>query len=185
MNIFTTENISKYNTKNRTVGVGEYILRNGVWSMNIRPEPFYKNYGEESYILRNEFKSNTQYILDLWIDADDCILNGSYFECGLRLNYTDGTQNKSAITRGGDNKGWQHIVYVTDSSKSVRDIDVWYYSSLNVYYRLDSYIMPLSNQSNISKAGVINSAEIIEYIDNLDNAKIGKGYILSNQFYEV
>jgi hypothetical protein len=30
-NIFTTENIAKYNTKGRTVGVGEYVLRNGVW----------------------------------------------------------------------------------------------------------------------------------------------------------
>ena len=56
-NIFTTENVAKYNTKGRTAGIGEYVLRNGFWSMDIRPEPFYRNYTDtsgnyESYILR-------------------------------------------------------------------------------------------------------------------------------------
>jgi len=184
-NIFTTENIAKYNTKGRTVGVGEYVLRNGVWSMDIRPEPFYKNYGSDSYILRDEFKPNTQYLVDLWIDADDTKYGGNYVACGLTLYYTDGTANATAVVTGADNKGFQHKVFVTDASKSVRDFNVYFYTSTPVYYRADSRVVPLSNQSNVYKTGIAQSTEFTEYINGLDNVKIGKGYMLSNQFYEV
>jgi hypothetical protein len=184
-NIFTTENVAKYNTKPRYVGVGEYVLRNGIWAMDIRPEPFYKNYGDESYILRNEFIANTQYIIDLWIDGDDCIYDGVCRPCGLRLYYTDGTYNDSAVITGASNKGFQHVQYVTDKSKSVRDFDAYYWTSTPVYYRADSRVIPLSNQSNINKQGIAQSTEMTEYINGLDNSKIGKGYMLSNQFYEL
>ena len=185
MNIFTNENISKYNTKPRYAGVGEYVRRNGVWAMDIRPEPFYKNYGEESYILRNEFISNTQYLIDLWIDADDVIYDGVYRACGLRLYYTDGTYDDSAVVTGASGRGFQHIQYVTNKSKSVRDFNVYYSTSISVYYRADSRIIPLSNTSSINKCGVTDSTEFTEYIDGLDNAKIGKGYILAKQLYEL
>jgi len=41
MNILTTENLAKYNTKNWFGGVGEWVNRNGIWAMDIRPAPFY------------------------------------------------------------------------------------------------------------------------------------------------
>lgn len=67
MNIFTKENFSKYNTKSRTAGIGEWSLRNGVWSMDVRPEPFYKNsYAStgSSGVLYDEFKPDTRYVFD-------------------------------------------------------------------------------------------------------------------------
>ena len=184
MNIFTTENIAKYNTKGATSGVGEYVLRNGVWTMNIKPAPFYQNFGTSSYILKDEFVANTQYIIDFWIDTDDVIYNDKNIIGGIRLWYTDDTKNESAMVIGG-NKGFQHIRYVTDITKSVSRLQVYYGTNSPVYYRADSRVVPLSNQSNVYKTGIAYSTEFTEYVNGLDNAKIGKGYMLSNQFYEL
>jgi hypothetical protein len=183
-NIFTTENISKYNTKGRTSGVGEYVKRNNAWSMNIRPEPFYKNYGDDSYILRNDFLPDTQYIVNLWIDGDDVISSDSYRVCGMTLYYTDGSSKACTIV-GGDGVGFQHINFATDKTKSVRDLNVYYYMNAPVYYRLDSYIAPLQdNISKVNKSGIISTGDIFES-QIITNASFGKEYIQSNQFIEI
>lgn len=190
MNIFTTENIAKYNTKNRTAGVGEYVLRNGFYSMDIRPEPFYQNFTDAnnnkiSYILRNEFLPNTQYIIDLWIDGDDVVYNGNNVACGLTLYYTDGSTNTTTVITGGS-RGFQHKKYVTASGKSVRDFNVYYYTSSPVYYRADSYIIPLiTNTTKIDKKGIFHTSDIIQRQEYLTPPmSLGKEYILANNFYE-
>lgn len=187
MNIFTTENIAKYNTKPRYAGVGEYVLRNGVWAMDIRPEPFYQNYGTgDSRILSEEFQPNTQYIIDLWIDADDCKYNGNYVPGGLTLYYTDNTSVGTAVVTGADNKGFQHIQFVTDPTKSVQKFVGYYYTSTPMYYRADSFVTPLANTTSVTKQGIITSGEFNEQITTPSNfsAKFGKGYIEVNEFIE-
>lgn len=184
-NIFTTENVAKYNTRSYSSGVGEYVLRNGVWAMDIRPAPFYKNYGEESYILRNEFAPNTQYIIDLWIDGDDTIYNGNNVACGLTLYYTDGTYNSTAVITGGSGIGFQHRVFVTDASKSVRDFNVYYYTSTPVYYRADSYVVPLTNNTNVTKNGILTSGDFTERAVATYPTKLGNGYVLANELIEI
>ena len=185
-NIFTTENVAKYNTKPRYAGVGEYVLRNGYWAMDIRPEPFYQNYGTgDSRLLQDEIIPDTQYIIDLWIDGDDTKYNGNYVACGLNLKYTDGTSTNLIVT-GADNKGFQHVNLVTDSTKSVKKFEVYYYTSTPVYYRADSYISPLSNKMSVSKQGIITTDIVNErYERSSDPVKFGKGYILSNEIIEI
>jgi hypothetical protein len=188
MNIFTTENIAKYNTKPRYAGVGEYVLRNGVWAMDIRPEPFYQNYGTgDSRLLSEEFQPNTQYIVDLWIDADDCKSSGNYVACGLTLVYTDNTTKADAVVTGADGKGFQHVQYVTDPAKSVQKFTVYYYTSTPVYYRADSFVSPLSNTTSVGKNGIITSGEFNEQITTPSDfsVKFGKGYIEANEFIEI
>ena len=187
-NIFTTENVSRYNTRGSTTGVGEYRLRNGYWSMDIRPAPFYQNYGtDDSRLLQDEFVANTQYIFDLWIDTDDVIYNGNNVPGGLSLIYTDDTSDSTNMVFTGGNKGFQHANFVSDPAKSVKKLVVYYYTSTPVYYRADSYIAPLSNSNNISKSGIIKSS-IINERDVMDpdlQVKLGKGYILSNNIIEI
>ena len=187
MNIFTTENIAKYNTKGATAGIGEYTLRNGYWSMDIRPAPFWQNYEtSKSTLLKDDFLPNTQYIIDLWIDGDDVIYNGSNVACGLQLYYTDGTSNASAVITGG-NKGFQHVQYVTNQNLSIDRLGVYYYVSQPVYYRADSFITPLYNTTAINKTGIINSGEIKEQsiLTNNFSTKLGKGYINANNIIEI
>lgn len=185
-NIFTTENISKYNTRGSTSGVGEYVLRNGYWAMNIRPAPFYQNYGTgDSRLLQDEFVPNTQYIFDLWIDTDDVIYNGNNVPAGLTLVYTDGTKNNSSMVFTGGSKGFQHANFVSDPTKSVKKLEVYYYTNTQAYYRADSYIAPLSNANSITKSGIIKSDIINETINTSTEVKFGKGYLLSNNIIEI
>ena len=182
-NIFTTENIAKYNTKGRNIGVGEYLYRNGTWAINVRPEPFYKNYGDESYYLRNEFSPNTQYLFDFWIDCDDVVYNGNNVAGGFYIRYADNSTNNSFVVTGG-NKGFQHITYITDASKSVKQLEAYYYTSLNVYCRCDSMIIPLVSNSSIHQIGVIDTGYYREIIGST-SARIGTSYIDTAEFVEI
>lgn len=182
MNIFTTENVAKYNTKNATEGIGEYVLRNGVWAMCIKPAPFYGNYeAGKGVLLKSEFEPNTQYIFDLWIDGDDTIYQSEYRRCGFRIHYTDGTNTDDGTVVGGSGVGFQHTKFVTNSSKSVDRIEVYYYTNLPAYYRADSYITPLANTSTILKSGIVQTGEFSE----AQSASIGKGYINAPDFIEI
>ena len=187
MNIFTTENVQKYNTRQSTIGGGEYKLRNGVWAMDIRPGVFYQNYGTgDSRLLSEEFQPNTQYYFDIWIDADDCIYNNNNVPGGLTIHYTDGTTYGGFVVTGANGKGFQHVQYVSDATKSVQKLTVYYYTSTGMYYRADSFITPISNTSSISKQGIVTSSEFNEQITVPQDfsAKVGKGYIEVNEFIE-
>ena len=192
-NIFTQANAMRDNTKNRSVGIGEYVKRNGMWSMNIRPEPFYKNYGTDSYIFKSEIDmyKNYPFYADIWLDVDDVIYNGNNVSGGLSVSYTDGTRTNFAVVIGGqgDNKkGFQHIQFISDKSKVLKAMDVYYYVSLNVYYRLDSFIMPLVEDNlHINKQGIINTNNYVETQDlSLSLSKVWKEfYFLYTRFYRV
>ena len=188
-NIFTTENISKYNTKGATEGVGEYILRNGFWSLRLKPAPFYQNYTIDdtkySWLLKYDFQPNTQYIVDLWIDVDEVVYQEKNVSGGLYLVYTDGSSNATPVIIGG-NMGFQHINFVSDASKSVSHFYVSYYVNKFVYYRADSYVAPLSNTTKINKQGILESSIINERdVISSEPLKYGKGYILSNEIIEI
>ena len=195
MNILTTENLAKYNTKNRTTGIGEWKQRNGIWAMDIRPEPFYQNYTDTdgttklSYILKNEFGSG-QYVFSLWIDSDD-VNNGSgaYSQAGFTLYYNDGTSVSLRVT-GAENKGFQHEYFISDVSKKCDRLNVYYARNLPTYYRYDSFIVPISDVK-FNKTGVINSGFYIEGLTSLTSSthptqsmQIGKYGINAEEFIE-
>lgn len=162
-NIFRYELINPYAKTPNAVGTGEWSLRNGEWAMNIKPAPFHQNWedGTKSAILVNEIQPNTQYVVNLWIDADE-VNNGSgtYSNAGLRVYYTDGT-SQNFYGAGGDGVGFQHRFGLTDASKSISLIYVVYSRNNNTYYRWDSYICPVDKES-IVKEGLIKSTQFIE-----------------------
>ena len=187
MNIFTTENVEKYNTRGSTTGGGEYKLRNGYWAMDIRPAVFYQNYGTgDSRLLQEEFQPNTQYYFDIWLDADDCKYNGNYVPGGLTICYTDGTSDSSSLVFSGDGTGFKHRQCISNPDKSVQKLTVYYYTSTGMYYRADSFITPLANTTNISQQGVLTSGEFNEQITIPSDfsAKLGEGYVEVNKFIE-
>lgn len=172
MNILTTENLAKYNTKNRIVGIGEWHQRNGVWAMDIRPEPFYQNYTDTdgttklSYILKDEFTSG-QYVFSLWIDSDDVNNgSGSYSQAGFTLYYSDETSVSLRVT-GAENKGFQHKFFISDASKKCDRLNVYYARNLPTYYRYDSFIVPVE-QTSFNKNGIIDSGFYIEGLESIN-----------------
>ena len=194
MNILTTENLAKHNTKNAASGVGEWHQRNGVWAMDIRPVPFYRNYVDTdgttyiSYCLRDEITPG-QWIFNLWIDADDVIYNNANRAAGLCVVYADGSSVNLVVT-GGSGVGFQHKYYISDANKTIDRISVYYYASLPTYYRSDSFIVPVS-ETSFGKNGVINSGFYIEDLGSLNNSvsdnlgmSIGKYGINAQEFIE-
>lgn len=180
-NLFRSELIKNYNTKNRGAGIGEDVLRNGVWSMDIRPEPFYQNLeNSQSGILLNEFNSNIQYVIDMWIDVDDVIYNGNNVAAGFTLRYSDNSTESFVFT--GGNKGFQHKKIITPSNKSVLKLEIYYYVSMPVYYRWDSYITPY-NIPKITKQGILNTTNEIEN-KSLTTSLSNGGIIYFNNLYE-
>ena len=180
-NIFTTENIQLFSKFGPVTGTGEWVMRNGIPCMNIRPAPFYKNLDNEttSGILKDYFSNNTSYIIDLWIDTDDVIYNNNNVAGGLTVIYTDGSAE--SFTFVGGNKGFQHKKIITPNTKTIKLLDIYYSVSIDVFYRWDSYITEFTTQ-NINKQGQINVPNLIE---NQDIASFSKGgSIYLNNFYE-
>lgn len=179
-NIFRSELIIPYAKAGYTTGIGEWTTRNGEAAMNISPAPFYKNLdnGTVSGILRNEFIPNTSYIIDLWIDVDEVVYNNNNVAGGLTLKYTDGTSEAFSFTGP---KGWNHKKVITPATKSIKLLDIYYYTSTPVYYRWDSYIAPIT-ASNVNKVGQLDICNIIENQDIASLSKGGSAY--SNNFYE-
>ena len=190
MNILTTENLASHNTKGATSGVGEWVLRNGVWSIAISPAPYYQNYtvdgNKVSYCLKDEFISNTQYYVNLWMDGDDVYTSNAYRSCGLTIYYSDNTYLNMVINSGSDGTGWNHKEAITDASKSVNRVEVYYYTNLPVYYRYDSFIIPLTANAHINKNGVLNCDDVVESMGQM-STRIGKNYMMvgrDGQFIE-
>lgn len=180
-NIFTTENIQPFSKSGPIIGTGEWILRNGIPCMNIRPAPFYKNLDNAtiSGILKGYFTNNTSYIIDLWIDTDDVIYNNNNVAGGLTVVYTDGSTEPFVFV--GGNKGFQHKKIITPNTKTIKLLEIYYYTSLDVFYRWDSYITEFKTQ-NINKQGQINISNLIEN-QNITSFSKG-GSVYTNQIYE-
>lgn len=183
MNIWTSENFAKYKLNNSS-GCGEWIIHNGENAIGLSPARFYSN---STYVkvLEEEFVPNTQYVFNLYLDADQVVYKGNNVYVGIQIHYTDGT--KETLIKKGDQtnlKGWQNIFFVTDITKSVSHITIYYYTSTIVPYRWDSYVGPLQT-AQVEQSGLFNIGTLQSNYNINDTASIQKGGILySNAFYE-
>ena len=169
-------------------GRGELVFHNGYWSLDIEPATFYNSSldPKSAQILKNEFTPNTQYIFDMWIEADNAVSGGANRPEGLIIYYTDGTYGYCCVTGNNSNPlGYQHIVVKTNASKSVSYVNTYYYTSWPTYYRIDSVIVPASDP-NISKQGIITSNNFTETLSGVNKQPgIQRGNIFAEQFYEI
>ena len=180
-NIFTSENIKKYNCKPTvTTGIGEWTTYAGENCINIAPNPFYIS-STATYvkILENEFVPNTQYIVDLWLNTDDTIYQEKNVNGGGYIVYTDGTSKR--IIHEGPNKGYVRYRFKTDTGKSVSHFQVQYYVNIPVHYRWDSFICPVDTVK-INETGQLTPAKLCE---NTDQASFfAGGSVYTNEIIE-
>lgn len=160
----STENLFKVEYINEVSKVDiNWTLRNGEYALILNPTNFYEN-GVYTKVLKGKFLSNTQYKFDLWMDSDEVIYQNVNRPGGLSVVYTDGTN--SAITVTGSlsspKKGFQHMVFYSDINKSVDYVTVYYYVGNNVYYRWDSVIIPIGNETSVNKNGIVKTGQIRE-----------------------
>lgn len=183
MNIWTSENFAKYKLNN-SPGHGEWLQHNGENAISLSPARFYSN-GTFVKIFENEFFPNIQYVFNLYLDTDNITHNNNNAPGGIQIHYTDGTV--VTLNKKGDQtnlKGWQNIFFITDITKSVSHITIYYYVGLAVPYRWDSYVGPLQ-VANVEQSGLFNAGTLINNYDINDTASIQNGGILySNTFYE-
>ena len=160
----STENLFKVEYINEVSKLDiNWTLRNGEYALILNPTNFYEN-GVYIKVLKGKFLSNTQYKFDLWMDSDEVIYQNVNRPGGLSVVYTDGTN--SAITVTGSlsspKKGFQHMVFYSDINKSVDYVTVYYYVGNNVYYRWDSVIIPIGNETSVNKNGIVKTGQIRE-----------------------
>ena len=160
----STENLFKVEYINEVSKLDiNWTLRNGEYALILNPTNFYEN-GVYTKVLKGKFLSNTQYKFDLWMDSDEVIYQNVNRPGGLDVVYTDGTN--SAITVTGSlsspKKGFQHMVFYSDINKSVDYVTVYYYVGNNVYYRWDSVIIPIGNETSVNKNGIVKTGQIRE-----------------------
>ena len=182
-NIFKSEFITPFAKSGQTVGIGEIVTHNNTYAMNIRPAPFYQNLeNNTSGILKGYFKANTSYIFDMWIDADSVYSNNAYRTGGFYIKYSDGTNDSTFLTLGGDGVGYQHKRLITPNNKTIDRLEIYYYASLDVFYRLDSYICPI-DAFKINKTGNVDTTNIIENVTTAQINKSGSDY--ASEFIEL
>ena len=174
-NIFTSENIMKYKkSASFTSGVGEWVERNNEPAMSILPVPYYiSSSAGYKHIFEDELNPNTQYVIDLWIDTDDVISNGTYRAGGLKIVYDNSTVGTAVATH---TEGWKHLHIITPAGVSIRYFYPNYTLNLPVYYRWDSCICPISTAS-LTKTGIFNTTHGIENVElsTIDNAGLLRG----------
>ena len=182
MNIWTSENIIKYWDGTSATAKGEWVKRNGENAISIQPNNFHQN-NASIQIFKEEFLPNTQYVINLYIDTDDVVYNGNNVAGGVSVVYTDGTSvNLAPVGNKASPKGWQQKFLITDASKSVSYMTSYYYTSIPVYYRWDSYIIPYV-EAGINKEGILTFGTL----NNIqsETAAIQKGgTIYAENFYE-
>lgn len=188
-NIFRSELIATYA---RTTGnIGQVVERNGVGALCISPSPLYfgtdtdENKAKTCGILGNEFKPNTQYVIDLWIDADDIYYANisDNVPGGLILRYTDGSYQYLYV-KGNQSSpiGWQHVRCITDASKSIQGFSVYYYINTPAYYRWDSSITEYKTPE-VTEVGILETGTLTENSDTLNIVE--GGIIQSSDFIEI
>lgn len=174
-NIFTPENLNeevfnKITYKNPV----QYSIRNGQAAFALNPEWFYLRptggtASANTSTLGNYFITSKQYKLDLWIDADDILYQDANVPGGIRVYYTDGTTSDACVINGNKNSplGFQHKVYYTDKTKTVKGIYVYYYTPIPAYYRADSSITAVDDvEQDIKKIGITKVEALNEIISD-------------------
>lgn len=160
----STENLFKVEYINEVSKVDiNWTLRNGEYALILNPTNFYEN-GVYTKVLKGKFLSNTQYKFDLWMDSDEVIYQNVNRPGGLDVVYTDGTNSAITVTGSSSSpkKGFQHMVFYSDINKSVDYVTVYYYVGNNVYYRWDSVIIPIGNETSVNKNGIVKTGQIRE-----------------------
>lgn len=177
-NIFTSENIIKYRNSS-AAGSGEWGVRNGEVAILIQPNKFYAN-SVFVKVLEYEFKPNTRYVFDMWIDTDSVIYNNANRQAGLIVYYSDNTTDYTLSFVGG-NLGFVHKRLITPAGKSVAYLNIYYYTSVIVYYRWDSTITEYkSPEVSIKKTGILETGNSKEY-PNRENASYVKGGLIETR----
>lgn len=179
-NIFRSELISPF-AKSSGEGTGEIVEKNNKMAMCIKPSPFYQNLeNNDSGVLVGCFQPNTSYMFDIWMDLSEKNSSNEYVTGGFVIYYTDGTTNTTFRLSGQE--GWQHNKIITPSNKTIEKLVIRYSYNVPVFYRLDSYICPISS-SRITKSGILTTTNIIE---NSKIASIHKGgSTYSSEFIEM
>ena len=179
-NLFRSELIMPWAKTNRT-RIGEIVSHNDTYALNIAPEPFYKNISDSiSGALDGMFIQNTSYIFDMWIDTDSVISNNNNGQGGMVIRYSDNSTDSTFVFLGG-NKGYQHKVLITPSNKTIQRLEFYYYTSTDVFYRIDSCICPLSNLK-LHKTGIFEGTNLLEET----NTKLIKNALIeTNQLIEI
>lgn len=160
----STENLFKVEYINEVSKLDiNWTLRNGEYALILNPTNFYEN-GVYTKVLKGKFLSNTQYKFDLWMDSDEVIYQNVNRPGGLDVVYTDGTNSAITVTGSSSSpkKGFQHMVFYSDINKSVDYVTVYYYVGNNVYYRWDSVIIPIGNETSVNKNGIVKTGQIRE-----------------------
>ena len=159
----STENLFKVEYINEVSKLDiNWTLRNGEYALILNPTNFYEN-GVYTKVLKGKFLSNTQYKFDLWMDSDELIYQNVNRPGGLVVVYTDGTSSVITVTGSSSSpKGFQHMVFYSDINKSVDYVTVYYYVGNNVYYRWDSVIIPIGNETSVNKNGIVKTGQIRE-----------------------
>ena len=181
-NLFESNSIKSFAKTGYSAGIGEIVSHNNYYAMDIRPAPFYQNLPDsKSGTLVNNFKANTSYLFNMWIDADEVIYNGNNVVAGFTIRYTDNSTDTTFNVLGG-NKGYQHKICITPNNKTIQKLEIYYYTSLPVYYRLDSYIVPVDSL-RINKNGILEGSILIE--DSILAQLYKGGAIHSSNFIEI
>ncbi len=161
----STENLFKVEYINEVSKMDiNWTLRNGEYALILNPTNFYES-GVYAKVLKGKFLSNTQYKFDLWMDSDEVIHQNVNRPGGLVVVYTDGTNSAITVTGSSSSpkKGFQHMVFYSDINKSVDYVTVYYYYvGNNVYYRWDSVIIPIGNETSVNKNGIVKTGQIRE-----------------------
>ena len=160
----STENLFKVEYINEVSKMDiNWTLRNGEYALILNPTNFYEN-GVYTKVLKGKFLSNTQYKFDLWMDSDEVIYQNVNRPGGLDVVYTDGTNSAITVTGSSSSpkKGFQHKVFYSDLNKSIDYVTVSYYVGNNVYYRWDSVIIPIGNETSVNKNGIVKTGQIRE-----------------------
>ena len=159
----STENLFKVEYINEVSKLDiNWTLRNGEYALILNSTNFYEN-GVYTKVLKGKFLSNTQYKFDLWMDSDEVIYQNVNRPGGLDVVYTDGTNSAITVTGSSSSpKGFQHMVFYSDINKSVDYVTVYYYVGNNVYYRWDSVIIPIGNETSVNKNGIVKTGQIRE-----------------------
>lgn len=176
-NIFTPEALKKYSSG--TYGIGEWVKRNGIWSMRISPASFYykvdteENKKKTHGVLSEEINPKKRYLLDLWIDSDDIFYSGvnDNVPGGIGVLYSDGSSHTyTTIGNKSNPKGFQHLRLITEKD-FYNGFNIYYYINTPAYYRWDSSITEIID-TDINKQGIINTGILS---DNSESMQINNG----------
>ena len=184
MNIFTTENFTKY-AASIDVGHGEWNVYNSDNVTCFKANRFYSN-SAYIHVLADEFIPKTQYIFSLWLDVDNVYSGGKNVPGGFIVYYSDGSTKNLTVTGNKSNPvGWQQIYYVSDAEKSIAYIAVYYWTSEMFYARWDSSIIEMVTPA-VNKPGVFTLGNLHSNYNVNEHASIQRGGGAHAQtFYEI